>query len=164
MLYTVDLIEADFNNYYNELKGFNIPFSSFFLFLYQTGCRVNEVCNFSLWTYQNEYDLIIQTSKKGNPRLINYQNMDDYFISYAHNNIFPYTYQSIRVAQYMMDTYYPRRFIFAGLKQVSTHLFRYYICKKMYSQGTSVQDISNFIGEKDNKNTEGYINKSLFIP
>ena len=160
--YNLELLQDDLQLFKSRIASFNACYSSIYNTLFKYGFRISEVTDQSRWDISNLPFIIINTEKKSNNRIINISDLDDYAKTALNAGFFPYTNTSAKVASYFMKNYYNRKAMYVENKLVTTHLFRHYAIKFWYEIGWSVTQISEFIGEVDEKNTIGYINSKLY--
>lgn len=126
--------------------------------LYNTGLRINELIDYSRLELIDTNTVLIQTQKFSNPRIIHLSEFNiTYIENFVNNNlrnfIRSYSYYSSKITAYNNE--YPNLYVEG--KKVTTHIFRHNYVKKLSDSGLSVTEISAIIGERDNKNTLGYI-------
>jgi site-specific recombinase XerD len=141
-------------------KTRNVDVYAYILFdtLYNTGLRVNELLEYSRIEIIDTNTVQVTTQKFSNPRLIQISDLNP--IYFAHlaadtlNSILrSYSYYSNKFV--LFNSLFPRLSI--KDKRVTTHLFRHNYVKKLHDNGLTIPEISSIIGEKEDKNTIGYI-------
>jgi hypothetical protein len=98
------------------------------------------------------------TQKFSNPRFISLSDFNSIYISHLasgqlHTLIRSYSYYSSKML--IFNSLFPRLHI--KNKQITTHLFRHNYVKKLFDQGQTIEEISSIIGEREPKNTLGYV-------
>ena len=141
-------------------KTRNVDIYAYILFdsLYNTGLRVNELLEYSRVEIVDTNTVQVTTQKFSNPRLIEISDLNP--IYFAHlaadtlNSILrSYSYYSNKFV--LFNSLFPRLTI--KDKRITTHLFRHNYVKKLHDEGFSIAEISSIIGEREEKNTIGYI-------
>lgn len=160
--YDIAVLQSDLQVFKNRIAGFNACYSSLYNTLFNFGFRISEVTTPSRWNIENLPLIVIDTEKKSNNRIINVNDLDLYAKTAILNGFFPYPNTSAKVASYFMKNYYNRKAMYIENKLATTHLFRHYAIKFWYEIGWDVSQISEYIGEVDEKNTIGYINSNLY--
>jgi len=156
------LTNADIDNTCNHLVNHTARFDIYshiiFDTLYRTGLRINELLEYERITLIDIDTVQVITQKFSNPRLIPLSDFNSIFISHLasgslHTLIRSYSYYSSKILIY--NSLFPRLYI--KNKQVTTHLFRHNYVKKLFEEGQSIEEISEIIGERESKNTMGYV-------
>lgn len=137
---------------------------SFMLFesLYNTGLRINELIEYSRLNRIDSNTILVTTEKFSNPRPINDNLLNPIYLNAFNTNTlnkFIRSYSFYNSAFTNRLLYYKN--IKIGGKQATTHLFRHNFIKKMYLNGFSCTQISAIIGERVEKNTQGYIDSVI---
>jgi len=130
--------------------------------LYNTGLRINELIDYSRLNLVDTNSILVQTQKFSNPRLIDIVYFNGtYFSNFITGNLKNF----IRSYSYYCDKLITYNFEYSKLfvldKHITTHIFRHNYVKKLYASGFTITEISAIIGERENKNTEGYINSII---
>jgi len=130
--------------------------------LYRTGLRINELLEYSRISIIDIDSVLVETQKFSNPRIISISDFNPIFIAHHATGTLPslirsYAYYTEKMLLY--NQLFNRLYI--NTKRISTHLFRHNYVKKLYSNGFSIPEISNVIGEKVDKNTLGYIHSQI---
>jgi site-specific recombinase XerD len=137
---------------------------SFMLFqsLYNTGLRINELIEFSRLSRIDSNTILVSTEKFSNPRTINTSLLNNTYLEAFNANTL---HKFIRSYSYYNSSFINRllyhKNIRIGDKQATTHLFRHNYIKKMYLNGFNCNQISAIIGERVEKNTQGYIDSVI---
>jgi len=146
----------------DDVKKYDIY--SFILFdsLYKTGLRINELIEYSRITQIDTNTVLVNTQKFSNPRAINSSLLNEtYFEAFKSNTLKLF----IRSYSYYNSSFITRcryyKDIKIGGKPVTTHLFRHNYIKKLWINGFDCNQISGIIGERVNKNTQGYIDSII---
>ncbi len=143
-------------------KGLPPHLADLYFLQLKGGFRYIEVYEIDRWT---DYDVdyySIQTAKGGNIRYYQKISVPQFYIDCIAGSVQFYDW-----ARY--DTFcrsFRRTFIdypiYSGSKNITTHIFRYNVCKKLFNDGWSITEISRYLGEVDDLNTDGYINTDLY--
>ncbi|MDF1549372.1 MAG: tyrosine-type recombinase/integrase [Bacteroidales bacterium] len=156
------LTNTDIDNCCKSIVGHSKRYDmySYIVFdsLYKTGLRINELLDYSRISIVDINSVLVQTQKFSNPRIIPIEDFNPVFISHLassslHSLIRSYSYYSEKMLLY--NNLFNKLYI--NKKRISTHLFRHNFVKKLYTEGSTIQQISNTIGERDDKNTLGYV-------
>jgi len=141
-------------------KTRNVDVYAYILFdtLYNTGLRVNELLEYSRVEIIDTETVQVITQKFSNPRLIEITEINPiYFAHLAADTlksiIRSYSYYSNKFV--LFNSLFPRLAI--KDKRITTHLFRHNYVKRLHDDGMSIPEISEIIGEREEKNTMGYI-------
>ena len=130
--------------------------------LYKTGLRINELLDYSRISIIDINSVLVQTQKFSNPRVISISDFNPVYISHLASGsldafIRSYSYYSEKIL--LFNSLFHKLYI--NNKRISTHLYRHNFVKKLYEEGLSISEISNTIGERDNKNTFGYVHSQI---
>lgn len=136
----------------------------FFHNLYNTGLRFNELQNFQRWNYNSEYEIICNTEKDSNNRTFEASQLSEYFVNCLASDLPPYDTCRYATTNIWLKRAFAPFTLFLEISTVTTHLFRHNLCKRLAASGFTTQQISDYIGEIDNKNTDGYINSKIYWP
>lgn len=156
---------ATFDGFNPSLLQFDARQQEFNLILYHTGLRFIELFEINRWTFVSGDTYTVSTAKKSNLRTITADKLttgfaraigvDEYYWNTVHFDSLSFYYRK-NIAIHEIST---------GRKILNTHLFRHNIIKLMNEAQIPVPDISRFIGEQSDINTQGYINSVInFIP
>ena len=126
--------------------------------LYNTGLRINELIDYSRLEIIDTNTVLVQTQKFSNPRTIQISDLNTiYFAHLAADTLKSilrsYSYYSNKFV--LFNSLFPRLSI--NDKRITTHLFRHNYVKKLHESKLSISEISTIIGEREEKNTMGYI-------
>ncbi len=141
-------------------KTRNVDVYAYILFdtLFNTGLRVNELLEYSRVEIIDTNTVQVTTQKFSNPRLIDISILNPIYFAHLASDTLKsilrsYSYYSNKFV--LFNSLYPRLAI--KDKRVTTHLFRHNFVKKLHDNGMSIPEISEIIGEREEKNTMGYI-------
>ncbi len=141
-------------------KTRNVDIYAYILFdtLYNTGLRVNELLEYSRVEIIDTETVQVTTQKFSNPRLIEISDINPIFFAHLAADTLKsilrsYSYYSNKFV--LFNSLFPRLTI--KDKRITTHLFRHNYVKKLHDNGLSIPEISKVIGEREEKNTMGYI-------
>lgn len=162
--YDLPTLENDFSIFEENMLKVSVHFA-IFLNVAGTGAfRFEELTELDRFSLQPDNSLLFQPGKGNNQRYFE----PGYFIDEFYPLLTPETWYFNRIDYHTMcryfSNYWPRLKVTIGENGKS---IKYYLCrhgriKQQYDNGMTVQEISNWLGEVDNKNTEGYINSRLF--
>ncbi len=130
--------------------------------LYKTGLRINELLDYSRISIIDTNSVLVQTQKFSNPRVISITDFNPVYISHLASGsldafIRSYSYYSEKM--FLYNSLFHKLYI--NSKRISTHLYRHNFVKKLFANGFSISEISNTIGERDDKNTFGYVHSQI---
>ncbi len=134
----------------------------FFSTLYQYGLRHIELYELSRWTVVSSKEIVIQTAKKGNTRIIDSRSIDPQLYAIVASGQSEWTLCRYNSMRYYAQHYSDYPFAVIGRKEVGMHIFRHTFIKNLYDSGWTIPDISVHIGEKDDKNTSIYVNSIIY--
>jgi hypothetical protein len=131
--------------------------------LYNTGLRFTELTDPTRWSENEAGNLICQSAKGSDPRTFNPIELSDYFISCLYSDTVPYNMCLYTTAvRYFKKVIYPKNVVFEN-GGISLHIFRHNKVKQMQDDHFSIQEISDFLGEVSNTNTEIYANSKIYM-
>lgn len=134
----------------------------FFRNLYNTGLRYNELYDLTRWSNPEDGVYVCDTLKNSNNRTFDSLELSDYFITCVETNTDPYQMCRYSTAvRYFKKVIHPLDIVFSN-GGISLHIFRHNVCKLLYDDSYTVQEISNYLGERDNANTNSYINSEIY--
>lgn len=138
-------------------------YRNLFNLLYNTGLRFNEAKHTNRWIFDGLNGFYVPTLKGGNNRFIKISVIPPSLLDSLIYRTDPFKIVTNATASNYFFYYSRIPNIFCESKLVKTHLFRHNLIKKLYKEGQTVQEISDFIGEVDLKNTQGYIDSKLYF-
>jgi len=126
--------------------------------LYKTGLRINELLDYSRVSIIDINSVLVQTQKFSNPRIIPISDFNSVYIAHLasgslFNLIRSYSYYSEKMLLYNSQFHK----LFINKKRISTHLYRHNFVKRLFDNDYTIPQISTTIGERDDKNTLGYV-------
>lgn len=141
-------------------RGFAI-YSPIFKLLYLHGFRANELQYYEFWELQPDNFVRFPTSKKGTDRLILLDTLpttiQDYMLT-GQKNFYLTKYSTL-------DWYFKQasnyRFTVKS-KNITTHLFRHNVMRKMHQAGYSRQAIQQKFGLLRIETVDNYINSTIY--
>jgi site-specific recombinase XerD len=138
-------------------------FYDVFSLYYKFGFRTNELLSRDRWNVYDNDNFILNTEKGSNPRIIKKSDLNSSFFRFYFNtaNHFIFTSPSSINIYFNRFSNLPQLYVLD--KKISVYLFRHNLIKQMFNQGSTVQDIANFMGEVENKNILGYINSAIYF-
>jgi integrase len=156
-----------------------------------TGLRINEVLEYNRWSvsvdisnifgdsgffkpnffeiqsldyikFNNYETYTVKTEKKSNDRSFNYDELNNIFADCLKNNTTYILPQNYRYISRAFRKLLPITNIYIGNKPVNTHIFRHYKAKQLKNKGYTDEQIKDYLGEKDLKNAQTYINSEIY--
>lgn len=148
---------------YIVAQGLPLHFDDFYFLQLKGGFRYIEVYEISRWIdYDSDY-YSVQAAKGGAIRYYQKIAVPQFYKDCISNSVQFYDwcrYETFSRSFRRTFVDYP---IFFGDKNITTHIFRYNVVKKLYADGWTVPEISSYIGEVEDINTQGYIDAQLYI-
>lgn len=129
--------------------------------LFTYGFRIRELQNCHQWTRQTGNQILCQTSKRFNDRLIDASKAHQLLldsIDCRKNFIYISSYSTYRR---IFDSRLRGGGFCVGNKKLSTHVFRHYVVKKLYAQGWSYAQIQDYLGLTSLVMTMNYVHSSI---
>jgi len=141
---------------------FSDPYFAFLKILDLYGFRFNELQKSALFSRLNTTTLQIPLSKNQQFRQIidTEEQIDRIILTLNYYDFFYYINNS--TASRVFNSFMQKRLYLNTGKELTTHFFRHKLCKNLYNQGQTVQQIATYIGEINLNNISGYINSSIF--
>lgn len=158
---TLQQINDNNDTFIKDINSFNLKYSALFDTLNKFGFRVGELTSPERWIYTAFPIIEIYTEKGSNNRFIDVADFNFWVQEAVSKGLFPFPYTSNSVASYFVTKYYPVSPLYVKTKIITTHIFRHARIKNMSADGYTVEQISAFIGEKNDANTLGYINSII---
>lgn len=157
MPYELDLINESI---YKRLDQMQIDFCKC---LRLSGCRYIEMKDRQFIIAIHDTTVEMQAAKGGNRFFIDKNGLPQSFFDYyaSGGEMYP-TCRLQSFTRHLFNAFFPYRF-FAGNRNLIKHLFRYRHIIALHRFGFTDQQISDTIGEQDNKNTKGYYEKEIII-
>ena len=148
----------------SAIQHFDSVLYSFFNLLYLSGCRAREPYNYKNWTVYNPSTIYLQPEKDNNRRIFNVSELDPVFVDALKDGVVIYN-----VARYNTACFYFHRFFYYPIvkhntRSLSLNLFRHNRAKQLQISGQTDEEIQNYLGEKDIKNSNNYIYSVLIVP
>ena len=158
---TLKQINENIDTFIKDIDTFNLKYSALFDTLNKFGFRVGEITSSDRWILTAFPTIEIVTEKGSNNRFIDVADFNFWVQKAVTRGLFPFPYTSNSVASYFVTKYFPISPLYVKTKIITTHIFRHALIKNMSVDGYTVEQISAFIGEKNDKNTLGYINSVI---
>jgi site-specific recombinase XerD len=155
-------LQASLQVFFSNIADKSYIFNDFFINLYNTGLRYQELKDFSRWYVNDAQDICIDTLKGGNTRIGIQTDLTDYCIRQFLAGKPIYERLTNSTLCYWIETFLPQRNIYHETKSIKTHLFRHYKAKLMLSQGYTIQQIAYYLGEVDQNNVKNYLYSDLY--
>lgn len=165
--YTLELMNTDFNTRIANIPHspdylyFSDPYHAFFHILNSYGFRFNELVKSSNFIRLDAFNIQVPLSKGQTFRIINdtEEKIDNLLTSLVYYDFFYYINNS--TASELLQRFLQKKLYLTTGKSLTTHYFRHKLCKNMFAQGSTVQQISNYIGEVNLNNVSGYISSTI---
>lgn len=162
------IIQYDNNGLRDDLQAFVITVQQYsvwygflFEFMYKSGCRLSELTTPNNIILNQNGTFTVLAKKGGNNRTFTQDELGKELSHYLVDDINVFTACNNSTASYYFKCFFPNYPVFVSGKIITTHLFRHSIIKSMYDLNYTLEQISIFIGERDTKNTQGYIDSLL---
>lgn len=129
---------------------------------YNTGLRFYELADPTRWSKNAADNYQCNTLKGSDPRVFSPIELSDYFIFCLEDNIDPYPMCRYTTAvRYLTKVLLPLHISHED-GGISMHIFRHNKVKQMTRDLFTIQEISDYLGEVDNRNTTIYKESSLY--
>lgn len=161
---TFSEIEAEAQSIVASASTYERNLYAVFFTMYNLGCREAETTDKTLWTQTGTFTATLQPLKGGTLRAIARADVDPLFWDFLFNTTWYTHMYSLTRLRTFVNQFSNYSSMWVGNKQVSSHLFRYYRFKKMNDDGIPLHDISIFMGEASDTNTQGYIDAIIEVP
>lgn len=147
----------------HEISKFSELHFSLFNTMYLTGVRFNDLKNFSYFLVDGQYFFTCEMSKNSNKIIFSYHELDPSFAnSVIKSNSLAFL-SSYRNSLRYFDIVVPGSRLYAGKKNISTHIFRHNKAKKMFDTGSSVVEIQTALGHSSSDNSLRYIHSKIYL-
>lgn len=133
-----------------------------FTILHNTGLRYVEVYEVSRWTDMEDDTFLVDTAKNSTNRIIPYSNIPDEYKQRIKNGEDEFKQCRYRQSSRYFNKFYPIFPIYTGNKSLTTHAYRYAKMKKMYIEGSTLNEIQEYMGEVDIQHVESYVNALIY--
>lgn len=139
-------------------------YSLFFKCQFRTGLRFQELRRIDLWTinyFDDTYAITIPGLKGSLNRTFLEGTLELPVEQMYINHDYSFLRLNNSTSSYYFRTffrYYPAK---NETKTIDSHLFRHHLCKLMLSQGSTYEDIRQYLGEINIANIHGYCNSVL---
>lgn len=144
-------------NYYNDdmNRCLNV--------IHEFGLRTNEIFQPNdKFSIDSNLNVIIDTFKGSNPRVLDRSLFDSVFYSRIQNNIAPVQFMRHSVINYYIrQVNYPKIY-YSGNQEITTYLFRYNRIRQMKIQGFTNQQITSYFGWVSNSIVLSYLNNEIY--
>lgn len=136
----------------------------FFKNMRLTGLRPVELQEFDRWTVLDENLLKVTAAKGSNDRIFQNSELTTTFVAAIRSGERIYDVCRLSTVRFWLWRWSSYKNLAKGNRQVSLYIFRYAKFKELHDLGWTTQQISDYMGERSNANTDGYINASLCTP
>jgi site-specific recombinase XerD len=163
-LITYPVLLSICSEFQTNINAFDLEMGVLTNCIYGTGLRFSEVYELDRWQVIDMNILEVQTKKGSDARLFQNSELPPEFVWIIRNDA-----QYFRSFSYKTYTNYFTRFfrypfIYTGNKQISSHIFRHLRAKQLNFEGQTDEQIRVYLGERDIKNAQSYINSEIYIP
>lgn len=142
----------------------NYPhYLSHVIFLYNYGCRINELFTDRITLDGINQKVIIRPQKGNNERILNYYNGDTARTTgdiLLRSDVFWYNKRNL---QRVINKVNPYRAIFAGNKNINAHIFRHNYIRKKVGEGLQLESINQLLGYTTQSVVDTYLAQSIYI-
>jgi len=159
--YTYEQLHTDLNRFLNLVSLQSQTYFVAFMVQYNTGCRFMELADITRWQIVDSNSLSLQPEKGNTLRTFDKSLIPTTFLNMIQSQSTYFNGLTLSTGSYYFKRSYFGKRIYHQDKEITTHLFRHHICKKMYSEGATRQTIKNFLGEVSIDNSNGYIDSLL---
>ena len=132
-------------------------------FLYQYGCRINELFTDRITLDGINQQVIIRPQKGNNERILNYYNGTSPTITgdiLLRSDVFWYNKRNL---QRVINKVNPYRAIFAGNKNINAHIFRHNYIRKKLGEGLPIEAINQLLGYTTQSVVDSYLSQKIYI-
>ena len=165
-LYTFSELELQLNAFIFLCSMRSEYYADAYRVLSSTGCRPVELFNQDRWSIYDDQYVRLQPAKSNQPRLLPFNLFPSSYISSIYQGqIFSCNLSRPTFERLFYQLYYRRpTYILDNsfFQPIGIYLFRHFRMKQKFQELGSIQAVSEWFGEVDNKNTENYINSQLF--
>lgn len=148
----IDYISLNYPHYLDHVK-----------FMYDYGCRVNELFTNRIILDGINSKIIIKPQKGNNDRILNYVNANTPSITgniLLKSDVFWYNKRNL---QRVINKANPYRAIYAGNKNISAHIFRHNYIRKKIGEGLQIESINNLLGYTTQSVVDSYLSQEIYI-
>lgn len=165
-IYTFSELENQLRSFILEVNTFSQYYSDAFRLLYLTGCRPLEIFDAQRWSVFDDLYVLLQPAKGNNIRVLPFDSFPAGYVSSIYAGKIQSSYLSRSTLERYFYKYFYSRPTFIlnaeAFNPIGLYLFRHYAMKEKYHEFESIEDVSEYFGEVDGKNTENYIFSQLF--
>lgn len=165
--YSLARMNTDSVKFINAVSAFSLSHALFYDVAYRIGSRFEELTDITRFQRINVDRIEFHPSKGNNPRQLYVSELPDDFIRMVDTQVSYFNRIDYHTTCRYFNLLWPAGVVRIGPgnygKAVRFYIFRYRMFKQLYSDGFTVPQISIIMGEVDDKNTEGYINKQLVV-
>lgn len=165
-IYTFSELETQLRSFILEVKNISQYYSDAFQLLYLTGCRPLEIFDAQRWSVFEDDYVLLQPAKGNKIRVLPFDLFPAGYVSsiYAGNIQSSFLSRSTLERFFYKYFYYRPTFIYnsENFNPIGLYLFRHFRMKEKFNEFETVEDVSDYFGEVDHKNTENYIFSQLF--
>lgn len=165
-IYTLPELENQLRSFVLEVKNISQYYSDAFRLLYLTGCRPLEIFEEKRWSVFEDDYVLLQPAKGNKIRVLPFNLFPAGYVS----SIYAGNIQSSFLSRSTLERFFYKfmttrpTFIYDSnaFNPIGLYLFRHYMMKAKFNELGNVEAVSEFFGEVDHKNTEGYIFSQLY--
>jgi len=166
ILFTYSELELQLNTFIFEVSLRSEYYADAFRVLSATGCRPIELFDSVKWSIQDDLFIRLQPAKGNIPRLLNFNLFPASYVSSIYANEIQSSFLSRPTFERLFYQLFYRRPTYIlnnqSFEPVGLYLFRHFRMKQKFQELGSIEAVSNWFGEVDNKNTENYILSQLY--
>jgi integrase len=159
--YTYAQLNQDLNRFLNLVSTQSQTYWIAFYVQYVTGCRFMELADITRWQIVDSLTFTLQPEKGNNLRTFEKSILPATFLNMIQSQSTYFNGLTLSTGSYYFKRSYFGKRIWHEDKEITTHLFRHHICKKLYDEGNTRLTIKNFLGEVNIDNSNGYIDSDL---
>lgn len=147
----------------DEVRNNYPHYLSHVIFLYQYGCRINELFTNRISLDGINQKVMIKPQKGNKERVLNYYNSTSPAITgdiLLRSDVFSYNKRNLQRVIHKVNPY---RAIFAGNKNINAHIFRHNYIRKKLGEGLQIESINNLLGYTTQSVVDSYLAQKIYI-
>lgn len=165
-LYTYSKLDSDLQSFITAVTSVSHYYSLAFQTLYDTGCRPSELFSANAWQNYDSTLITLQPLKGNGLRYIEKSIIDPEVVSSIEDGHVITSRLSLPTLQRYFQRLFHNRPTFIHstlqLEPIGIYLFRHFAFKSKFAETGDRAATGQYFGEVDIKNTNGYIDSSLF--
>ena len=159
--YIFEQLDYDLTRFLNLVNVQSQTYYVAFRVQHATGCRFSELRDITRWQIVDSNTFTLQPEKGNYLRTLPSSLLPTTFLNMVSSQSTYFNGLTLSTGSYYFRRNFFGKRIWHMDKEITTHLFRHFICKLKYSQGATRQEIKQFLGEIDIANSNGYIDSQL---